>query len=131
MCVLINHLVGKSLASVIRRDSDSLLTFDDHSTIITYAPWAWVCGEMRMPMHFELEKVFRNGDYPNDTRLLVTGVSFYVESLSLKIYFNGSWALHIQPEDPSPVSWILCLASQKVVSAGGGNLTVFAKHSSP
>jgi len=129
-CVELNHLVGKSLGSILRRDSDSLITFDDQSAIIAYAPWGWVCGKIRLPMHFDLETVFPNDDYPVGTHLRVTGVSFYSDSLSLKIHFNGSWTLHIEPEDPSPVSWILCLASHRVVSAGGGNLTTFVKHQS-
>jgi hypothetical protein len=130
MCVVLNHLLGKSLASIICRENDSLITFDDGSTIIIYAPWGWVCGNIRFPTDFTMEKAFQGDAYPPSTRLRVAGVSFYVDSLSLKINFGGTWALHIQPEDTGPVSWILCLATDQVVSAGGGHLTVFAKHTS-
>lgn len=125
--IMLGQLVGKTLTSVTRRDFDSIITFSDRSTIIAYVSWDWVCGHGLVPMDFPLENILERADSVDCGALSVTGVTFYIDSLALKIHFNGSWGLQIQPITPLPVAWVLCLASQRIVTAGGGAISVYGK----
>jgi hypothetical protein len=127
MSFVLHQLVGKTLTSVKRREFDSIITFSDRSTIIAYVSWDWVCGQKLIPMDFSLEKILERNDGLDLGSLCVTGVTFYVDSLALRVHFNGTWGLQIQPIDPLPVAWVLCLASQRIVTAGGGALSVYEK----
>jgi hypothetical protein len=127
MSVVLNHLVGKKLLSTTRREFDSLVTFDDQSTIIAYAPCGWVCGQHFIPIEFGLEKILQSGCGKGHGSFRVTGITFFVDSLALRVHFNDRWALEISPEDPLIVSWVLCLASDRIVTAGGGGISVYGK----
>lgn len=124
----LKYLVGTELISIDSDNSKSAITFDDRSSIIAYAPWHWRFDGRRIPHELGTEALLRNLDTESAVALHVTGVTLVVHSLALSIHLNGRWTLQICPYDPSFVAWVACIASNRIVSAGGGKLTFYQKN---
>lgn len=127
MSTALKYLVGTELKSIDSDNSKSVITFDDRSSIIAYAPWHWLFGGMPIPDDLGAESLLKKLDAESLSALHVSGVSLVLRSLALSIHLNGRWTLQIRPLDPTVVAWVACVASSRIVSAGGGRLTFYQK----
>lgn len=127
MSIALKYLVGTELKSIDSDSSKSVITFDDQSSIIAYAPWHGLFGGRPIPESLGNGSLLRNLDSESASALHVSGVSLVLHSLVLSIHLNGRWTLQIRPHDPTVVAWVACVASSRIVSAGGGKLTFYQK----
>jgi hypothetical protein len=127
MSTALKYLVGTELKSIDSDTSKSVITFDDRSSIVAYAPWHWLFGGSRISDDIEAESLIEKLDSESASDFYVSGVTVVLRSLALSIHLNGRWTLQISPLDPTVVAWVACVASSRIVSAGGGKLTFYQK----